>query len=208
MEAMRKDLLSSELIVDPKNNSDALYSQYHSTLTTLIDKHAPSVTKHVRSKYIPGWVNDSVIAAKETKRLFERLWRKNKSSFNRSQYIKKVHMYNKICMKAKSDFLKSRIHDNQDNPQKLWQTLNDVLHRSAAKVLPSVNSPQLLANKFVDFFTEKITNIRQSFANSNPPQYTDSDLIPPVFSAFSSVSEDQVAKIIKISPSKSCSLVT
>ena len=115
-------------------------------------------------------------------------------------------MYNKICMKAKSDFLKSRIHDNQDNPQKLWQTLNDVLHRSAAKVLPSVNSPQLLANKFVEFFTEKITNIRQSFANSNPPQYTDSDLIPPVFSAFSSVSEDQVATIIKNSPSKSCSL--
>ena len=109
-------------------------------------------------------------------------------------------------MKAKSDFLKSRIHDNQDNPQKLWQTLNVVLHRSAAKVLPSVNSPQLLANKFVEFFTEKITNIRQSFANSNPPKYTDSDLTPPVFSAFSSVSEDQVAKIIKNSPSKSCSL--
>ena len=96
MEAMRKDLLSSELIVDPQNNSDALYSQYHSTLTSLIDKHAPSITKHVRSKYIPGWVNDSVIAAKETKCLFERLWRKNKSSFNRSQYIKKVHMYNKL----------------------------------------------------------------------------------------------------------------
>ena len=109
-------------------------------------------------------------------------------------------------LKAKSDFLKSRIHDNQDNPQKLWQILNDILHRSAAKVLPSVNSPQLLANKFVEFFTEKITNIRQSFANSNPPQYTDSDLTPPVFSAFSSVSEDQVAKIIKNSPSKSCSL--
>ena len=89
-------------------------------------------------------------------------------------------MYNKICMKAKSEFLKSRIHDNQDNPQKLWQTLNDVLHRSAAKVLPSVNSPQLLANKFVEFFTEKITNIRQSFANSNPLKYTDSDLTPPV----------------------------
>ena len=105
-----------------------------------------------------------------------------------------------------TDFLKSRIHDNQDKPQKLWQTLNDVLHRSAAKVLPSVNSPQLLADKFVEFFTEKITNIRQSFTNSNPPKYTDSDLTPPAFSAFSSVSEDQVANIIKNSPSKSCSL--
>ena len=89
---------------------------------------------------------------------------KNKSSFNRSQYIKKVHMYNEICVKAKSDFLKSRIHDNQDNPQKLWQTLNNVLHRSAAKVLPSVNSPKLLANKFVEFFTEK----SQTFVNPSP----------------------------------------
>ena len=78
---MRKDLLSSELIIDLKNNSDALYSQYHSTLTTLIDKHAPSITKHVRYKYIPGWVNDSVIAAKETKRLFQQITIYQKGSY-------------------------------------------------------------------------------------------------------------------------------
>ena len=75
---MKADLLASELINNPSKEPDTLYKQYHSTLSTLIDKHAPVHTKHTKAKYIPGWVNDTVIAAKETKRLFERIWRRDK----------------------------------------------------------------------------------------------------------------------------------
>ena len=97
---MKADLLASELINNPSKEPDTLYKQYHTTLSTLIDKHAPIHTKHTKAKYIPGWVNDTVIAAKETKRLFERIWRRNRSTFNRSQYMQKVHQYNRVCMQA------------------------------------------------------------------------------------------------------------
>ena len=75
-ERMKADLLASELINNPSKEPDTLYKQYHITLSTLIDKHAQLHTKHTKAKYIPGWVNETVIAAKETKRLFERIWRK------------------------------------------------------------------------------------------------------------------------------------
>ena len=104
-EKMKADLLASELISNTSKESDTLYKQYHSTLSTLIDKHAPLHTKHTKAKYIPGWVNDTVIAAKEAKRLFECIWRRDKSTFNRSWYMQKVHQYNRICMQAKSQFL-------------------------------------------------------------------------------------------------------
>ena len=118
-EKMKADLLASELINNPSREPDTLYKQYHSTVSTLIDKHAPLHTKHTKAKHIPGWVNDTVIAAKETKRLFERIWRRDKSIFNRSRYMQKVHQYNRICMQAKSQFLKAKIQDNHNNPQKL-----------------------------------------------------------------------------------------
>ena len=70
-EKMKADLLASELINNPSREPDTFYKQYHSTLSTLINKHAPLHTKHTKAKYIPGWVNDTVITAKETKRLFE-----------------------------------------------------------------------------------------------------------------------------------------
>ena len=66
-----------------------LCNQYHSTLSALIDKHAPPHTKHVKAKYIPGWVNQGVIAAKETKCLFEHIWSRNRYPFNRSQKYRK-----------------------------------------------------------------------------------------------------------------------
>ena len=135
--------------------ADTLYEQYHTTLSTLIDKHTPPHTKHTKAKYIPGWVNETVIAAKETKRLFAQIWRRNKSTFNTYQYMQEVHQYNRICMQAKSESFKAKIQDNHHNPPKLWRNLGNVLYRLPAKILPSINPPQLLADRFVEFFTEK-----------------------------------------------------
>ena len=174
-------------------------------MTSLIDKHAPLHTKHTKAKYIPGWVNDAVIVAKETKRLFERIWRRNKSHFNRSQYMQKVHQYNRTCIQAKSKFLKAKIQDNHHDPKKLWQVLGDVLHRLPARMLPSINPPRLLADRFVEF-SEKIEKICSTFPISQKSQHIAPDSPPPVLSTFSTVTEDQVTKIIMKSPSKSCSL--
>ena len=61
---MKADLLASKLFNNPSKEHDTHYKQYHTTLLTLIDKHAPLHTKHTKVKYIPGWVNKTVIAAK------------------------------------------------------------------------------------------------------------------------------------------------
>ena len=73
-EKMKADLLASELINNPSKEPDTLYKQYHTTLSTLINKHAPLHTKPTKVKSIPGWVNETVIAAKEIKCLFEHIW--------------------------------------------------------------------------------------------------------------------------------------
>ena len=151
---MKADLLASELVNNPPKNlilsTNNITPPCRPLLTNML-----YYTPHPKAKYIPGWVNDTVIAAKETKRLFERIWRRDKSTFNRFLYMQKVHQYNRICMQAKSQFLKAKIQDNHNNPQKLWRVLGDVLHRLPAKILPSIKPPQLLADRFVEFFTEK-----------------------------------------------------
>ena len=48
-------------------------------------------------------------------------------------------------------------------PQKLWHVLGDVLHRLPGKMLPSINPPRLLADRFVEFSTEKIEKYAQLF---------------------------------------------
>ena len=122
------------------------------------------------------------------------------------QSTSQVHQYNRICMQAKSQFVKAKIQDKHNNPQKLWRILGDVLHRLPAKILPAIKPPQLLADRFVEFFTEKIEKIRSKFSASANLQHITPDSPPSMFSTFSTVTEDQVTKVINNFPGKSCSL--
>ena len=106
-------------------------------------------------------------------------------------------------MQAKSEFLKAKSQDNHHNPQKLWRVLGDVLHRIPAKILPLINLLQLLADRFVEFFTENIEKIHSIFSTS---LHITPDSPPPMFASFYTVTVDQVTKIILDSPTKSCSL--
>ena len=81
-----------------------------------------------------------------------------------------------------------------------------MLHRLPAKILPSIKPPQLLADRFVEFFTEKIQKLRSTFSASANLQHITGDSPPPMFSTFLTVTEDQVTKVITNSPSKSCFL--
>ena len=74
---------------------------------------------------------------------------------------------------------------------------------SLAKMLPSINHLRLLADRFLEFFTEKICS---TFPTSVKSQHLSPDSPPPVLSTFCTVTKDQVTKIIMKSPSKSCSL--
>ena len=52
---------ASELLPNPHKEANTLYSQYHSTLSSLFDKHATSHTKYVKAQHIIQWVNKKVI---------------------------------------------------------------------------------------------------------------------------------------------------
>ena len=66
-------------------------------------------------------------------------------------------------------------------------------------ILPSRESDQ-----FASFFSYKIKKIRDTFADTENGVHPPSD--PPKISVFRQVSEDDVHKIIKTSPTKSCLL--
>ena len=98
--------------------------------------------------------------------------------------MQKVHQYNRVCMQAKAQFLKAKIQDDHHNPQNLWRVLGDVLHRLPAKILPSINPSQLLADRFVEFFTEKIEKICSTFSASVNLQHITPDSPPHVPQVF------------------------
>ena len=89
--------------------------------------------------------------------------------------------------------------------KKFWQVLRSALHSELESVLPSHQSKECFANRFVTYFSDKITKIRDPFSS------TDSFSLPapsdlPSFDSFKEVSDEEIQKAIMKSPTKSCLL--
>ena len=108
---MKADLLASELINNLSKESDTLYKQYHTTLSTLIDKHAPLHTKHTKVKYISGWVNETSTCRKSTSTI-ESACRPNLNSLKQKfRIITKTHKnYGVSWVMCYTDKIEKKMH--------------------------------------------------------------------------------------------------
>ena len=93
-------------------------------------------------------------------------------------------------------------HDSR----KLWCALHKTLNRASDATLPLHESEKSLADQFASFFSNKIKKIRNTFAPSGTEYEVPPPSDPPKIAVFRQVSEDNVGKIIKSSPTKSCLL--
>ena len=194
------DLKASVLICSPKNTAVELYNQYHRTLSTLIDKHAPNRTKICCSRPPNPWITEDVREAKRLKRQLERRWRRTKSAIDRIRFNTQVCRCNKTMARAKNNWYTNMIEDNKHDPKKLWNSVNSILHRKPVSVLPDHSSVPTLAK------SDKISKVMANFTPVNN-SYTDApNSRPPGYDKFVSVSESDVRKIIASSPDKQCEL--
>ena len=75
VQALNNDLQQSVLCNDPLKDLDSLVACYNSTLITLLDKHAPIITKTIpiRLRRVP-WFNNCLKEAKQLRRTKEINW--------------------------------------------------------------------------------------------------------------------------------------
>ena len=150
-------LPNCSFVASPGSTVSDLYEQY--IRSVLLDKHAPMVTRTF-TKGAAGWLSDTYLQAKAVRRQFERFWRKDKSPLNRARLHKQIARCNTLITRDKSNYYRNLIIDNAHDSKKLWQVLCSVLHSVPDKVLPSHASHTGLANRFVTFFSDKISKIR------------------------------------------------
>lgn len=204
MPSFLTDLNHIDFVSTPASTVSELYDQYHSGLFKLINKYAPLKTKFLK-KRVPSWITEEYRGAKRIRRQYERIWRKQKTPYNRSRLRKQSNLCNYILNKAKQKFYSELISANAGDSRKLWKGLNTVLHSKANTVLPDSNDSKSLANNFCMFFKDKITKIQNTF----PPGVSSKllpDIQPPLFCDFNTVTECELKKFIMSSPTKSCSI--
>ena len=151
IDRFKADLANSDIIQHPDTNSStSLYAQYHATMSTLLDKHAPRKSCTPNARPVNEWMTDEIMRLKRTKRQLENIWRRNRTDSNRSRHNAQVHLCNRQMSKAKKKYYSNLVSENMSNPRKLWDKINYILHkkktRSSQIVLALPNLLTLLMN--------------------------------------------------------------
>ena len=92
-----------------------------------------------------------------------------------------------------------KILENSDNPRRLWNSINNILHRIPPPALPEFTSVKSLCDHFSRYFVDKIETIRSKY----PDKVQN---IRSKMNVFERASEDEIKKLILSSSSKSCDL--
>ena len=124
------DIITSDLVTHPKEHVSDIYKQYRQILKTLLDKHAPAKSKSVSQKPPAPWMTPEIIQSKRRRRYLERVWRKSRSSLDRSRYTRQCHLCNRQMSKAKSYYYENMVANNSATPKQLWKCINQILHSS------------------------------------------------------------------------------
>jgi exonuclease III len=202
------DILSSRLITHPPSELSDLVDCYNSTLSDLLNKHAPLKSKIIRTKAANPWYTPALKKLKLAKRHLERVWSRSHSSEDHKNLRTATNHYHAAIIKAKRAYNSTLISSSLTNPRHLWNNINKILHRSSMPVLPSYESLSSLSQSFATFFSDKIHKLHTTLLSNHtrvsphvPPPFT-----PPNFSSFTCVTTDEVSKLLSQSPDTYCDL--
>jgi len=93
----------------------------------------------------------------------------------------------------------SLVKSSEDNPRQQWNTINRILHRISATLLPSSVSLSALANQFAAFFKDKISQLRlKLLPNATQSTHCPSPAPPPDFSTFPPATVEEISKLFMI----------
>ncbi len=212
VQSFRSDIKQTNIYRNhSKMDLDSLISSYNTEMQEIFDKHAPKITRQLRNKRREPWINDEVKGALRVSRSIERKWRKNRQNheyeveFNRARTV-----YSSLLRQSKSAHFRNILDTHSRDQGKLFREMNKIMNRTQCKVLPDHTDSKELADRFCQFFQDKIKVIRDQFEEDISEEAFRFDSRTPLnfprLDTFVHLTEDNVRKIIMKTKSKSCEL--
>ena len=178
------------------DNINALSDCFNMTLTDILDKHAPRIP----------WFNDDIKLLKHRRRRLEKKALKTDLPGDWNNYHKVRNQYSALIKSARVKYYSTLIDQCAGDSRKLFHVVNSLSWEPFVGALPEHDDPTKLANEFGTFI-KKIEIIKE---NLDKFQVQEPRLAPATpkenLENFSSVSIEEVCKIVRESSNASCRL--
>ena len=206
------EVRSSDLFIKPAATCDEFYSQLHSTIVNILDRHIPLRPQAKRvGRSSNHWLTPEARRAKKTRRKREREWRRSGLESDRLLYRKSCRDANDLITSAREEHFKTRLDQAKENPRKRWSIIKELLHSKPSDPLSTESEDEELCTSFGEFFISKITRIRDNLKSLLSgvlvdPFSHDSAFQGVHLSSFSPVSVEEVRSLLRRCSGKSSPL--
>ena len=198
------DLCSQLDNVSCTENFQTSYQQFSSITNNTLDRHAPLITRNLVSKNQIPWQDTEYRKERALRRKLERKWKKTRTRDGpvRLAYTEQRTKCAKLASSKRSLFYSNLIQKNEGDQSSLFQIVSKVLDRQKSSgILPQFdNQPEHLANRFNEFYTDKVNKIRDKIPaidSSNMYNYCGAAFTGVHLDIFEPTSVDELRAIIK-----------
>ncbi len=199
----------SQLLCVPINTNelDKMTSNMGTIFSNTLETVAPIKLKKVREKRAAPWYNSYTHSLKKETRNLERKWRKTNLEVFRIAWKNSMSSYRQALKAARTKHIRKLIDNNQNNPRFLFSTVARLTNNQTS---PDLNIPsQFNSNDFMNFFTDKIDNIRNTITNvGSMASSTSASFIAPKekLQCFTTIGQEELNKLITASKPTTCLL--
>ncbi len=199
----------SQLLCVPINTDelDTITSNMGTIFSNTLETVAPVKLKKVREKRAAPWYNSYTHSLKKETRILERKWRKTNLEVFRIAWKNSMSSYRQALKTARTEYIRKLIDNHQNNPRFLFSTVARLTNKQMS---PDLNIPsQFNSNDFMNFFTDKIDNIRNTITNvDSTASSTSASFIAPKekLQCFRTIGQDELNKLITASKPTTCLL--
>ena len=198
IDSFRTTLMNSELVVNPSDNCEDVFTMYDTTLKTLLDDAAPLKRSAVnRRRRRAPWYNAECRAIKLKTRRLEKIYRRKRTDDAKAAWRAQFSLQRSSFQRLHAEYWSSAIRECPDS-RTLWRKFDSLLRQSSQVAIP------FSADDIASYFSSKVDAIRLTTATAPPPVITSRAV--PSLDNFDPVTDDEVAKLLSSVTSKQCAL--
>lgn len=179
-------------------------NDFNDFCNTCIRDHV--TTKQVKIATIPKpkWIDLEFRTARANRRKLFKKWKRTRSDEDRSNFEHARNNTQKMSIDKRSLFYSNAIDNCEKSHKELFQLCKNLLDQSNCTKLPTFVNPKDMANKFNNYFIEKIENIRSNLSPIMKPCIGDGmdTCAQTIMFEFQPVTIDDVRKIMLAKPIK------
>ena len=183
--------ISSAITLRTSDDPNTLCKWFLDIIRSYVDIYAPPIQRKGFHKKC-SFFDDDLIASKMNKRKKEREFRKQRTKAAQSDLSNVMLEYQNLYYRKKKLFLDENLRDISKAPDRKKFILNSLLVKESKSKLPSFTNASALAERFSNFFREKVCKIASKFSKFT----VDCNKVSPRFTKFKAVNQESLQRAL------------